>query len=203
MGRVSESPIPNHHLDMLAAMDMGDPFEELRLPPTMPLTPRSRGRGLPVPPVLPLIAVLSVLAGLAMGYGLAPKPGPNEPSSHPSETSPVAISFTTPSADSDLVPTARPAATPEIPPPGGLSLAQALDALNVSFGSPVAVISARVGHFPPVSAGWVWLIVLPYSTVVCQAPADPPMFCRWTTTTELVVLDYKTGEFLEDRIPSA
>ena len=181
---------------------MGDPFEELRLPPTMPLTPRSRGRGLPVPPVLPLIAVLSILAGLAMGYGLAQKPGPSAPPIHPPETSPIADSSATPSADSAIVPTVRPAATPEIPPPGGLSLAQALDALNVSFGSPVAVISARVGHYPPVSAGWVWLIVLPYSSVVCLARADPPMFCRWITTTELVVLDYSTGEFLEDRIPS-
>ena len=187
---------------MLAAMDMGDPFEELRLPPTMPLTPRPRGRGLPVPPVLPLIAVLGILAGLAMGYGLAPKPAQSEPPIHPSETPPIAVTSATPASDSAIVPTAGPAATPEIPPSGGLSLMQALDALDVSFGSPVAVISARVGHYPSVSAGWVWLIVLPYSTIVCQAPADPPMFCRSINTTELVILDYNTGELLEDRIPS-
>jgi hypothetical protein len=187
---------------MLASSHMDDPFDDMDLPPTAPLTPRSLGKGLPVPPVLPLIAVLSILAGLAIGYGLAPKPGPSEPPIHPSETALIAFSSATPYADSAIVPTARPAATPEIPPPGGLSLAQALDALNVSFGSPATVISARVGHYPPVSTGWVWLIVVPYSTVDCQARADPPMFCRWITTTELVILDYKTGEFLEDRIPS-
>jgi hypothetical protein len=100
------------------------------------------------------------------------------------------------------VPTALPAATSEIPPPDGLSLAQALDALNASFGPPVDVISARVGHYPLVSDGWVWLIVVRYSTVDCAARADPPMLCRWITTTELVILDYRTGEFLEDRIPA-
>ena len=28
------------------------------------------------------------------------------------------------------------------------------------------------------------------------------MLCRWITTTELVILDYRTGELLEDRIPA-
>ena len=187
---------------MLATIDMGDPFDELNLPPTMPLTPRSQGKGLPVPPVLPLMVVLSILAGLAMGYGLAPKPGPSEPPVHPSETSPIALSSATLRADATIVPIVLPADTPEVPPPDGLSLAQALDALNVSFGPPVGVLSARVGHYTPVSDGWVWLIVVRYSTVDCGARADPPILCRWITTTELVILDYKTGELLEDRIPA-
>lgn len=187
---------------MLATIHMDDPFDELDLPPTTPLTPGSRGRRLPVPPVIPLVAVLSILVGLSVGYGFAPKPGLSK-SPIPPSPSPRFVAFPSanPSSSPALVPT-EPPATAEIPPPGGLNLAQALEALRVSFGPPAYVISARVGRYPAVSSGWVWMMVVPYSTVDCGARADPPMVCRWISTTELVVLDYETGELLEDRVPA-
>ena len=181
---------------------MGDPFDDLDLPPTMPLTPGSRRRGLRVPPVIPLVAVVSILVGLSVGYGFAPKSGPSGSPSPPSP-SPRFVAFpsTNPSSAPVLVPTVPPG-TAEIPPPGGLNLDQALEALRVEFGPPAFVISARVGHYPAVSAGWVWMMVVPYTTVACGARADPPMACRWISTTELVILDYETGELIEDRIPA-
>lgn len=187
---------------MLATIHMDDPFDELDLPPTTPLTPGSQGRRLPVPPVIPLVAVLSILVGLSVGYGFAPKTGPSNSPIAPSQSlRTVAVPSGNPSSDPALVPS-EPPATAEIPPPGGLNLAQALEALRVSFGTPAYVISARAGRYPAVSPGWVWLMVVPYSTVDCGARADPPMVCRWISTTELVILDYETGEFLEDRIPA-
>lgn len=180
---------------------MGDPFDELSLPPMMPLRPRPRGSGLPVPPVIPLVAVISVLLGLAMGYGLAPKPHPSASPNSPSPSSQsVAVPSANPSAYLAAVQTGPPVGTAEIPPPGGLSLAQALEAFRVSFGPPTDVISARVGRYPAVSPGWVWLIVIPYSSVACEDQL--PRVCRWISTTEMVILDYRTGELLEDRIPA-
>jgi hypothetical protein len=187
---------------MLSTIDMGDPFDELSLSPRTPPTPGSRGRGLPVPPVIPLVAILSILVGLSVGYGFAPKSdlakSPNPPSPSPRL---VAFESAKASAGPALV-SSEPSGNAEIPPPGGLNLAQALEALGVSFGPPAYVISARAGHYPAVSQGWVWIMVVPYSTVDCRARADPPMACRWISTTELIILDYETGELLEDRVPA-
>jgi hypothetical protein len=46
------------------------------LPPTTPLKPTRHGRGLPLPPLAALVWVAGVLAGLALGYGIAPKVSP-------------------------------------------------------------------------------------------------------------------------------
>jgi hypothetical protein len=185
-------------------------------PETTPLTPRPQGKGLPVPPVMPLVAVLSILAGLALGYGLAPRaatlasPTPRANSAKPAGP-PIATPAATIPAEPKASPPGGPTGSPEIPPPGGLSLAQALEAFRVSFGPPAEIISARVARYPPVTTGWVWLIVVPYFVQECDDPALAGLpgsprpttpGCRYVPTTEMLVLDYVTGELLEDRIPA-
>jgi hypothetical protein len=184
-------------------------------PETTPLAPRPRGKGLPVPPVIPLVAVVSILAGIALGYGLAPKavalasPTPASQTAQPA-TPPIATQAATIAPAPTSSAQGEATDSREIPPPGGLSLAQALEAFRVSFGPPAEVISARVAHYPPVSSGWVWLIVVPYFTPVCDygaiaglpGPGQTAPPCRYVSTTEMLVLDYVTGELLEDRIPA-
>jgi hypothetical protein len=205
---------------------MNEPLDS-GLPSMVRLKPRPLGRGLPVPPVLPIVAIVSILVGLAMGYGLAPRPEPATPPATPSTpasatASALAAQIAYPSLAQSLDPTLAPiqstVSTLEIPPSGGLSLSQALEALGASFGPRSDVISARISRYPPVSSGWVWLIVVPYSALYCKdgppLPAEPAVpagplaesvplgDCRSITSTELVILDYQTGEFLEDRIPA-
>jgi hypothetical protein len=175
-----------------------------------------------------MVAIVSILVGLAMGYGLAPKPQPAPPLPAPSATASapasalapqIAYQSLAPSADPTVAPAGSADSTIEIPPSGGLSLSQALDALGASFGPRSDVISARISRYPPVTKGWVWLIVVPYSALYCRnlpllpagpsvpgapsAESVPPGDCRSISSTELVVLDYKTGDFLEDRVPAA
>jgi hypothetical protein len=206
---------------------MNEPLDDSGLPSMVRLKPRPLGRGLPVPPVLPIVVIVSILVGLAMGYGLASRPEPTTPQATPSTPASATASTSAPqiaypslaeSVDPTVAPVQRAVSTLEIPPSGGLSLSQALDALGASFGFRSDVISARISRYPPVSKGWVWLIVIPYSALACQngltfqaepaVPAGPsaesvPLGdCRSITSTELVILDYRTGEFLEDRIPA-
>lgn len=208
---------------------MNEPLDDPGLPSMARLTPRPVGKGLPVPPVVPIVAVVSILAGLAMGYGLTPRPLPTTPPPDPSAAARAAASASPPapqiaypslarSADPTFVPASTAASSIEIPPSGGLSLSAALDALGASFGPRSDVLSARISRYPLVSKGWVWLIVVPYSALYCQnalaAPAAPALpggpsaesvplgDCRSISSTELVILDYKTGQFLEDRIPA-
>ena len=80
-------------------------------------------------------------------------------------------------------------------------------------GFPTDILSARVARYPVLTDGWVWLIVVPFSFQDCggfqivePSPAsfgratDGP--CQLKSTTEMIVIDYQTGEFLEDRIPA-
>ncbi len=199
---------------MLSANVMYEPLDDRDQTPTAPLKPRPTGKGLPVPPILPLVAVVSIFAGLAMGYGLAPKPEASEAPNAPSVVSeaPV-VSASIPTLPDPGTTASEPAGSFELPPPGGLTLAEALHALSVSFGPPANVISARVGRYPAVTPGWVWLIVVPYSDFDCDysrtariaaVPLETasPAPCRAVKATEMVILDYLTGDFLEDRIPA-
>ena len=144
----------------------------LDLPPTTPLRPTQLGRGLPVPPVVVLVAVVGLFAGLALGYGIAPKPGPL-PSSSPTMATVSLVESASPSASLALsvAPTAEPTSSAyELPPAGGLTLSEALAALdqNGMSVSESAVIYARVERYgeatPNPFAGspdeWVWAIAI-------------------------------------------
>jgi hypothetical protein len=96
----------------------------------------------------------------------------------------------------------------------GLTLAQALEALQKSgLGASASdVISARVARYSEVSSGnpsspdrWVWLLVVRGNLQwIADCPGEPtiteassPASCTWIPATESIVLDYRTGEFLE------
>ena len=191
------------------------------LPPTTPLKPTLLGRGLPVPPVVVLVAAAGVLIGLALGYGIAPNPSP-PPASFPTTAtaSPVASPLQSVSPGPSVAPASAPTASAyELPPAGGLTLTEALAMLTKSgMGiSPSAVISARVeryGEMPHPSLGtstrlvggsadeWVWAIVVRGTFPPFLWGGYQPPEPRSPATTEMIILDYGTGAFLETRSPA-
>jgi len=176
------------------------------LPQTAPLEPRLLGRGLPVPPVAVAVMV-SLFIGLALGYGVAPKSSP-EPAPSGGTASPVGP---LPSAVASVTPSPY-----EPPPAGGLTLTEALDALaKDGFRVPLsAVISARIARYGEVDPAhgfpadtWVWAIVIRSDMLDwnCRnCPSGDTTYIRDTTyiTTEMLVLDYKTGAFLANWGPA-
>jgi len=179
--------------------------EEPDGPRTTPLRPRTQGRSVPIPPVTPTVAVVSLVLGLVIGFGLASKPG------LPAEPSVPAIVSSLP-ATTPVQP--RPAATPvDLPPAGGLTFVQAQAVLKlaaVGSGFSTAVVSARVARFGDVASGalpadrWVWAFVVRgvLESGACVVVPASGQSCPPSAATELAIFDYQTGEFLEDRIPA-
>ena len=159
------------------------------------------GRSVPTPPVLPLVAVLGVVVGLVLGAWFTPRPGPATPT-----PSALAVAATQPSVSLSI-----PVASAAVLPPGGLALAQALNALaatDVGTSSPSAVISARIMRASDASPGfsppdrWVWVFIVQgvlAPTSCGDLPAEP---CMVSPVTEMAMFDYLTGEFLEVRLPA-
>jgi hypothetical protein len=193
--------------------------ETREITPTTPVRPAVRGRALPLPPVVPLVGALGVLLGVVLGSGLAPKgvplPAPG----------PAAIAATSPSSTGAPSGVSGPSASPldeavasdsalELPPTGGLSLAQALEAMGATAmgASPADVISARIVRYAEVSSSsiasgdeWVWAIVIrgSFPPVSCGGyRSGSPAPCRSPASTERIVLDYQTGAFLEATTPA-
>jgi hypothetical protein len=198
---------------------------DLDLPPTTPLRPTQLGRGLPVPPVVTLAAVVCVFAGIAFGYGVAPKPSPLPSSSPTVATVSLVESPSPPEAPSPSVaPTAQPAPSAlELPPAGGLTLAEALAAFNKDFmnipgaaltiGPDIqesAVIYARVeryGDLPSLVTSpeqWVWAIDIrgSFQPVGCGDSQPTLQPCPGPFTTAMIVLNYNTGAFLATWSPA-
>lgn len=180
------------------------------------------GHGLALPPLAPMVGVMCLVLGLAVGFGLAPK------------TTPAATSAATPASSQAGVPVATPTAPAEEPvatmayfapgnvvtidvpgsvPPDGLSLTEALAALQASglgdWDSVVAARIARYGEVLPSSDAtteatinsWVWVLTMrarlvgpcagAYQVSPSDAPpgsADPSMPARleWTACGFLV-----------------
>ncbi len=192
------------------------------LPPATRVTPAMRGRALPLPPLVPLVGALGVLLGFVLGSGLAPKalphpvPGPAAiAEASPSSTGvPSVVSEPTASLLDEAAASGAPFA---MPPADGLSLGQALKALeairaNGTGASPPAVVSARVlrstevAFLPSAASGdpWVWEIVIrgTFLPISCGLqPLGTPALCPWSATTQRIVLDYQTGAFLEATSP--
>jgi hypothetical protein len=167
---------------------MYDPRDNLETVTRIPLKPDAKGRGLPVPPLIPLVAVISLLAGLSIGSQVSVDQRPTATSPAPMGTpSPDAIRYPvwdspTPSEVAITVP---PIGAAETPPADGLSLEKALAALTESGfrGSSSVVLSAAVTQLGATgldgSTGvgqWVWIFVVSgdFSEVVgrptCTAP---------------------------------
>jgi hypothetical protein len=107
----------------------------------------------------------------------------------------------------------------EVPPTGGLTLSQALAALNNSgttqrkFGTNVpelAVVYARVeryGDLPSLVSApdqWVWAIAVSSSLLdspPCGGPGTPQP-CPSPDATTMFILNYNTGVYLEDWSPA-
>ena len=188
---------------------MDERQQDWELPETTRLRPASLGRGLPVPPIIPIVAALGLVFGIALGVGVVPKPEPSVVLA----PSPVALitpaPSPAPSLAPSLAPTNSPAGVAELPPTSGYSLAKVLKDLQPPGIADPAILSARVGHYPGVSPDWVWLVIVPFSVETCgnhwvyQAIPRPTLEpCGVKNTTELFILDYSTGTFLEDRIPA-
>jgi hypothetical protein len=161
-----------------------DGLEDADLPSTAALTPVQRGRGLALPPVVPIVALLCLLAGLGFGLALARGPNPaHVPAASLAPASPAATSPAPPSpapavgstgqpvafgsTPSPSIPPGPAATSQDLPPSDGLTLQQALQALATSGldVSPGVVVSARVARDRDVSSGyanptdqWVWVL---------------------------------------------
>lgn len=185
---------------------------DLDLPPTTPLRPKQLGRGLPVPPVVALVAVVGVFAGIALGYGIGPKPSPL-PSSSPTMARVSLVESAAPPGSH--APSISPAAEPspsgyELPPSGGLTLSEALAALNKVIEPNIpesAVIYARVeryGELPSLVEApdeWVWAIVIrgAFQPAPCGSSQQTPQPCPGqpgSFTTTMIILSYNTGALL-------
>lgn len=207
---------------MLPAGDhkIGDRQEDPETARTTLLRPRTQGRSVPIPPVIPTVVIVSLVLGLVVGFGLASKPGPPPVPSVPAFAASPPASPSPPANRSvastpAVIPVGEaPTATPfELPPTGGLTLAQALATLKgaaVGTDSPSDVISARIARYGEVASGalpadrWVWAFVVRafFDPASCGARPSPEP-CTPSATTELAIFDYQTGEFLEDRLPAS
>jgi hypothetical protein len=191
--------------------------EDWELPETVRVQPKSLGRGLPVPPVIPLVAIIGVFIGLAMGYRFAANPVPSPlPISTlaAAPTTPIASAQPSVSSDQAYVPIIGPISVAN-PPADGLTMDQLLAVMAGPWMRIPSseVLSARVAHYDQVSnthtqsTQWVWVIVLKNEVGadvnghVCMpaahSGATAPPDCVVVETTQILILDYVTGDFLE------
>lgn len=177
-------------------------------PPTTRLRPRTLGRSVPLPPVVPTVAIVGLALGMVLGFALASRPGP---AAVPSDSG-LAVSprGSPPGPANGSVPGATPF---DLPSTGGLTLDQALAMLklaDVGTGSPTDVISARIARFGDVASGalpgdlWVWAFVVrgAFYPASCGGLQASPELCPPSAASELAIFDFRTGEFLEDRLPA-
>jgi hypothetical protein len=190
--------------------------------PIAPVQPRYVGRGLPLPPLIPMIAVICTLAGIVIGYGVAPRPATPLPSREAAPSSLVAASPAIESSPSPVEPDIRHLVVPDRPPANGLTLSEALAALSNSpaAAAPANIVSAEVVRFGAVansgdapSQQWVWVFTIRTTTVpsgghicVTSSPGPSPrvVACpsakpRPIPITEQVILDYMDGSLILSR----
>ena len=177
-----------------------------------PVKPNSVGRGLPVPPLLPTVAILGIALGLIVGSRLAPPPPPtNTPTPYSISTSEPTIELTVP--PSAAAGTATPAVAGPIadldPPADGLTL-QGLLAVLAGPGwwlKPSDVTSAGVARYNQVSTlrdapdTWVWVVVVkqePGATLAAQCAAGSTL-PECSTESYRYIVDYWTGDFIESQ----
>jgi hypothetical protein len=182
--------------------------------------PAMSGKSLALPPFAPIVGVLGLALGLLVGFGLAPASAP--------QPSPASTAIVLPSPSSVPSPgpsheTAIDLRTFELPPAGGLSMAQALKALDAIRIVPVApdAVSVQAARWPdvwttpsPPADVWVWAITIRTESAFWCGPApaseslgppanqSPNPVCL-RQTTEMFVLDYFTGDFLEAMSPAS
>jgi hypothetical protein len=165
-----------------------------------------RGGAFPHPPVLPVVAVVAVLFGISVGFGLAPR----TPAATPRPTAdliavPTGPATAVPTGPATAVPTDG---SPSYTPPGeGTTLAVAVTAAEKTFGIKAQdVISARLANgtaYLPAIDGWVWeILVRGPGEIVCgrtwivPAPqpsySAEPIYCD--EAADVVIVDYASGD---------
>lgn len=205
---------------------MDDRYDDPRMPADLERIRSSVGGGaFPHPPVLPIVAVLTLLLGLSIGFSLAPKEGAGStPSSTlASETPHVATAAPTATATSPKwgVPpivyiTPAPVVT-TTPPPGGVTVTDALITAEDVYGFDesevldVRLVDNSQYYNDPARADlWVWEIVVKGpGPVACEStrlhglePSAVPTVLTFQTSrlcqddTDVVVVDYLTGKVL-------
>jgi hypothetical protein len=210
-GDAVEEPTMDDHVDDRTDSNGRQPVGRLR--------PAMGGRSLALPPLAPIVAMLGLAWGVMIGFGLAPRAAPTaaagaSPASAAIESTTSPTPSDTAAAPSASVPAASvpaaslPTAAPsETPPPDGLSLAEALADLDaLGMASSGEVVMARVAQIsdqpllpiapetPPTL--WVWEFVV-QGVPDCLNPNGPCL-----STTELIVLDYRSGAFVRGVTPA-
>ena len=191
--------------------------EDWDLPVTVPVHPKSVGRGLPVPPVIPLVTIIGIFMGLAMGYRIAANPEPSAaPTPARTAVQPALPASSAPAVapGQPYVPIVGPISVAD-PPADGLTMDQLLGVLAGPWMRIPSsdVLSARVAHYNQVSntgtqaTQWVWVLVLKNDTgeamkwrgclPAASADATSPPNCVVIPTTQILIVDYVTGDFLE------
>lgn len=198
-----------------------------RTPPQLErVSARFDGGAFRRPPVLPIVAVLALLLGLSLGYGLAPRETtasattmatPSSPAVTVPPSSEIAVAtfyVAWPCLDPTCVDTPAPIvvvpATPAPAPSGGLSLSEAVKAASQAwrpFGDS-DVVSAELITMSVVSPAmepsdrWVWALTVRGSDVPCsggvrQAGASPRVApLTCQADSWFITIDYFSGELI-------
>ena len=147
---------------------MGEQIEIEDLPEMGRVKPRLSGHGLALPPLAAITAVGGILLGLIAGLSLAPRPPQAQATSTPS----VEATFSSDPAEYTTAPFTYEiddtVVWPATPPPGGLSLQ---DALAMLYGHDPSILPGQV-----TSAN----VALQSTQIIGRAPTDPVITApRW------------------------
>ena len=186
------------------------------------IRPGSHARRLMVPawPALPIAAAVCLLVGVSIGLALPSRSGEKSSAAAvasasltplPWPTEPIFICYEPPTPLPSPSPSPPPARVYGESPPPGLSLAQALKALEAAeAGSSGSVVFSEVARYgdvlpneplsesgAPGPQDWVWVFVVrgQFRPMICLDTCA-------TASTMMVILDYKTGSFILDIVPS-
>ncbi len=161
------------------------------------------------------LAMLAVSAGsFLVGTQVAGSPRalvatPGATSPRLISTSPSPSSTASPSASSSPASTSTPAV---LPPASSLSLERALATARTAFlGSSPQIVSALVARYGDVSRSsqvspdaWVWVFTArgTFSFASCGGRTASPNPCPSPATTARVIVDFRTGAFIEADVPA-
>ncbi len=172
----------------------------------------SSGRRFPRPGWL-VLAILVVAAGSFLaGTQVASSPRALAPM--PGAPSPALIgSSRPPSATAPLSPPSPTSTTPPAVPPraSSASLERALATARTAFlGSSAQIVAAQVARYEDVSRSslaspdaWVWVFTArgTFSFASCGGPTASPYPCPSPAGTARVIVDFRTGAFVEADVP--
>jgi hypothetical protein len=169
------------------------------------------------------VAIIGLLIGLSAGYGLGSRRAAPSADSHPTETA----SHTGDTPDQLTYPNffvfTAPPMLEMTPPSDGLTLTQALDALNeAGYDARSGAVSARLVPASELSVDlgtwlgeWAWVFTWNVDAEMCAAfgggielltpgPSTlPEAVPTERACLELAAVDYKTGQFLFAMLPAS